>query len=67
MPQLVGPSGSSRFFEMVMVLLESPALWSPHIIRLLWGWMRGELNREGEGGRRGRGGGGSLPVKAARQ
>lgn len=51
---------------MVMISFESPALWSLHIIRLLWGWTRGE--QRGEGG----GGGGVcvcvlMPVKAAEQ
>lgn len=45
-----------------MISFESPALWSLHIIWLLWGWTRGERSREGRGRV-----GWSLPVKAAEQ
>lgn len=52
---------------MVMISFESPALWSLHIIRLLWGWTRGEERRAKRGGEGGCKMGGSLPVKAAEQ
>lgn len=47
-PRLVGLYDSGRFFEMVMISFESPALWSLHIIWLLWGWTRGEQSGEGK-------------------
>lgn len=46
---------------MVMISFESPALWSLHIIRLLWGWKREEQSTVKEGKE------GSLAVKAAEQ
>ncbi len=55
---------------MVMISFESLALWSLHIIRLLWGWTRGEQSiegRVGEEGELGVGGGGRCTVKAAEQ
>lgn len=51
---------------MVMISFESLALWSLHIVRLLWGWTRGEQSIDGREGEEGEGGW-SLTVKAAEQ